>query len=146
MDTEFYDRRARRQFWLVIELQSLSLAEMDEDRMARKGKAIWVPKGAFAMPVLPESLKIDPLLLGLLHSIAFLELSDDDTVDPDWAVEAMEHVGYYLLRLTPKQVEQTQKQLDRIAAHAKKKKMPKEFIELVQIFLTGCGVWDEDEE
>ena len=96
------------------------------------------------MPVLPKALKIDPILASLLHTMAFLELSDDETVDLDWAVEAMEHVAFYIQRLTDEQIEQTDEQLKRIAAYAKKKKMPKEFVDLAQDFLENCGVGDEN--
>jgi hypothetical protein len=112
--------------------------------MAKKGKVIWVRKGAFVMPVLPKNLKIDPLLAGLLHTMAFLELSDDDTVDPDWAVEAMEHVAYYFQRMDDRQVETIQEQLDRITAYAKKKKMPEGFTDLAENLLRYAGVGDDD--
>lgn len=57
---------------------------------------LWVRKDAFVMPLLPPDLGVDPLVAALLHVTAFLELSGDDAVDPDWAVEALEHVGHYL--------------------------------------------------
>src|SRR5262245_31529763 len=50
----------------------------------KKGPVLWLPKGAFVMPVLPRTLKVDPLLAALLHTMSFLEFSDDGTVDPDW--------------------------------------------------------------
>ena len=114
--------------------------------MAKKGKVVWIPKGAFVMPVLPKSLKIDPILASLLHMMAFLELSDDDTVDPDWAVEAMEHVAHYMQQLADDHIKQVQEQLDRVATHAKKKQMPREFIELAQDFLECCGVGEDVDE
>ncbi len=112
--------------------------------MGKKGKVVWVPKGAFVMPVLPKNLRIDPILAGLLHTMAFLELSDDDTVDPDWAVEAMEHVAYYFQQMDDEQAEQIQEQLDRIVVYAKKKRMPGEFIDLVQNLLRYAGVGEDD--
>ena len=53
------------------------------------------------MPVIPESLGVDPVLAALIHVAAFLELSGDDAVHPDWAVEALEYVAHYLHRLQP---------------------------------------------
>ena len=114
--------------------------------MAKKGKIVWTPKGAFVMPILPETLCVDPLLASLLHTVAFLELSDDDTVDPDWAVEAMEHVSYYLGRMSAEQVQETQAQLDRVAAHAKETGLPDDFVELAQEFLRDCGLGDDDDD
>ncbi len=113
--------------------------------MAKKGTIVWVPKGAFVMPEIPKSLKVDPLLAGVLHAMSFFELSDEDTVDEDWAVEAMEAVTYYLQRMTPVQIADMAEQLDRVAKHAKKKKMPGPFIEFVEEFMVNSGlVEDED--
>jgi hypothetical protein len=56
----------------------------------------WVHKHAFVMPLLPASLRVDPAFAALLHVTAFLELSGDEAVDPDRAVEAMEQIAHYL--------------------------------------------------
>ena len=114
--------------------------------MAKKGKVVWVRKGAYVMPVLPESLAIHPILAGFLHMLAFLELSDDETVDLDWTVEAMEHVYFYLQRLSDEQIAEFQEQLEKVVAHAKKKRMPKEFIELVQGLVNWCQGEDGDHD
>ena len=65
----------------------------------RQGPVRRVPKAAFVMPVIPAEVNVNPVLAGLLHCMAFLELSGEKAVDPDWAVEAMEHVAHYLQRL-----------------------------------------------
>src|SRR5262245_2697064 len=105
----------------------LRFGEAEEAWMADKpdGKIRWVKKDAFVMPILPESLRVDPLVAGFLHMLAFLELSGDDTVDPDWAVEAMEHVGFYLERLPPDRRAALEEQVGWVAAHARKKKWDK---------------------
>ena len=100
----------------------------------------WVPKGAYVMPILPESLRIDPILASLLHLALFLELSDDDTVDLDWAVEAVEHMGHYLQSLSPQDARRIQKQLDRVADHLGKNKQPEDAIEFVSDFLRSSGI------
>lgn len=46
-------------------------------------KVRWVKKDSFVMPILPKSLKVDPVLAGLLHLAAFLELSGENTVAVD---------------------------------------------------------------
>ena len=51
-----------------------------------EGPGEWVDKEAFVMPLLPESLDVDPQFAALFHMAAFLELSGDEAVDPDWAV------------------------------------------------------------
>ena len=38
----------------------------------------------------------------LVETLIFLELSEDDTLDPDAAVKAMEAVAYYLQRISDK--------------------------------------------
>ncbi len=100
----------------------------------------WVPKGAYVMPVLPKPLKLDPILAALLHVGLFLEMSDDDTVDLDWAVEAMEHVGYYLQSIPIDDVTRIQDQLDRVAEHLRKKKQPDDAVEFVSEFLRHAGL------
>lgn len=124
-----------------------SKATLGDSAMAKKQAVKIVAKGAFVMPTLPHSLKLDPLLASLLHTVSFLEFSDDDTVDPDWAVEAMESVGYYLQKLTPRQIADVKSQLSRIVAYAKKKKMPEDFVEFLDAFLENAGVGGtEDDE
>ncbi len=44
-----------------------------------------------------------PLVEAVLFLFAFLELSDDDVVDPDSAVTAMENATADLLRLSPQE-------------------------------------------
>ncbi len=114
--------------------------------MAEEGPGHWAPKGAFVMPLLPAKLKVDPVLAGLLHCVAFLELSQDDTVDPDWAVEAMEHVSAYLGRLGSGEVEAISKQLERVAKHVKGQGAPAEVVEFFDEFLENFGAGDTGED
>ncbi len=105
----------------------------------------WVEKDAYVMPELPASLKVDPILAALLHVAAFLELSGDESVDPDWAVEAMEHVGFYLQQLPAQQVQVVREQIKRVAAHAKKKKWGARAIKFFSQFLENFGIVADDE-
>jgi hypothetical protein len=97
------------------------------------------------MPVLPASLKVDPLVAALLHVVAFLELSGDQAVDPDWAVEAMEHVAHYLQQLSVEQVEALREQVGRAADHARKEKWATELVEFFVKFLENFGIVEEQE-
>lgn len=106
-------------------------------------KGHWVKKEAFVMPLLPESLEVDPVIAGFLHMLAFLELSGDSTVDPDWAVEAMEHVGYYLDQLPPERKAAIGEEVSRVAAYAKKKKWGKPAVEFFTTFMENFGL-EED--
>jgi hypothetical protein len=92
------------------------------------------------MPLLPPELGLNPVLAGLLHCMAFLELSGDDTVDPDWAVEAMEHVAAYLHRLPGTDREAIASQLERTSKHLQAQRAPDKLIDFVANFLAYCGV------
>jgi hypothetical protein len=105
-----------------------------------EGPGRWVDKTAFVMPVLPAELDIDPVLAALLHCMAFLELSEDDTVDPDWAVEAMEYVAGYLQRLPAGRIGAIGEQLAAVGAYGREHGAPSAFIDFVDHFLENCGV------
>lgn len=109
------------------------------------GPGRWVKKDAFVMPLLPASLRIDPVLASLLHVTAFLELSGDETVHPDWAVEAMEHVAHYFEQLPAERVAALREQVGRVAVHARKKKWGAEAVEFFAEFLENLGVGEEEE-
>lgn len=105
----------------------------------------WIEKSAYVMPELPTSLRADPVVAALLHVAAFLELSGDDTVDPDSAVEAMEHVGFYLRRLPARRIATIGEQLARVAAHAQAEGWGEEPIEFFTEFMENFGLGGEDE-
>lgn len=75
-----------------------------------------------------------------------MELSGDETVDPDWAVEAMEYVGHYFDQLTPEAKKSFGEQGARVAAHARKKKWGKEAVEFFSRFMEDFGLVREDDE
>jgi hypothetical protein len=117
-----------------------TMMDSDDDEIVH-----WVGKDAFVMPVLPKSLKVDPVVAAFLHLAAFLELSGDETVDPDWAVEAMEHVGHYLQQLSDEQVERLREQTGRVSKYGRKKKWGKEEISFFEEFLENFGIGEDDE-
>jgi hypothetical protein len=104
--------------------------------MPPAGPGEWVPKPSFALPVIPEELKVDPVLLALLHAEAFLQLSEDDAVDPDDAVEASEHIGMYLGRLPPSRVKGIKAILGQLAAHGRKQGWPSDVVDFI------VGFWE----
>lgn len=103
-------------------------------------KGRWVKKSAFVMPLIPESVPIDPSILALLHCAAFLELSEDEAVDPDAAVEAMEHVAAYLQRLPPAQIKAFRAALAQLDKYGAKQRFPKDLREYLRDFLDNSGV------
>ena len=110
-----------------------------------EGPGEWVDKDAFVLPVLPESLDVDPQFAALLHTAAFLELSGDEAVDPDWAVEALEYMAYYLLRLPTSEIERLNSQLTRVGEYARMNEWSEEVVEFIDTFFEACGVGDSDE-
>jgi hypothetical protein len=104
-----------------------------------------IKNGAYVMPELPTSLRVDPIVAAPLHVAAFLELSGDDTVDPDSAVEAMEHIGVYLGRLPARRMAAIREQLARVAAHAKAQRWGTEPVEFFTEFVEHFGLSDEDD-
>lgn len=108
-------------------------------------KLQWVKKDAFVMPVLPQSLDVDPIVASFLHLSAFLELSGNKVVDPDWAVEALEHISYYLQQLPAEGVESLREQINRVTAYARKEKWDKDVIRFFSDFLENAGIGENDE-
>ncbi len=98
------------------------------------------------MPVVPEKVGIDPVLLAMLHLTALLDFADDEIVEPQIANEALEHVEMYMQRLSSDQLEEVQAQLDRIEEHAAEQGWPEELTDFVRDFLYNCGLGEDDDE
>jgi hypothetical protein len=112
--------------------------------MKQDEPAEWIPKDAFVMPVLPPDLSIDPSLAALLHLASLLELSGDEAVDPDWAIEALEHMAYYLGLLPTSEFERFQSQLDRIADYGERQSWPEDFTNFARELLRSSSLGEED--
>jgi hypothetical protein len=97
------------------------------------------------LPHVPEDLGIDPLLLALLHTTAFLDFSDDDTVEPEAANEALESVEQYVQRLSEDRLSAIQVDLDKLEEHASNAGWPEDMVDFVRDFLYNCGIGDDDE-
>ena len=104
-----------------------------------------VPEGAAVLPEIPAELGVQPLLLAVLHAVVFLDGSDDDVVDPDAAVEAMEYMAMYLQRLDGPAVQRLREDLDALVAYAKQQQWPKENVRFFKEFLSNFGVGEGDE-
>jgi hypothetical protein len=114
--------------------------------MAKEEPGDWVPKGAALMPKIPQELGVHPLLLAVLHATVFLEGSEDDIVDPDAAVEAMEYLAMYLQRLEGPDLRRAHEDMHTLAAFAKQQKWPKEQVRFFREFLKNFGIGGENEE
>jgi hypothetical protein len=98
------------------------------------------------MPSVPAELGIDPLLLALLHTTAFLDFSDDDAVEPEAANEALERVEQYVQRLPDERLASLQADLEKLEEHATQVGWPEDMIDFVRDFLYNCGIGDEEDD
>jgi hypothetical protein len=98
------------------------------------------------MPSVPGELGIDPLLLALLHTTAFLDFSDDDAVEPAAANEALERVEQYVQRLPDERLASLQADLEKLEEYATQAGWPEDMIDFVRDFLYNCGIGDEEDD
>ena len=98
------------------------------------------------LPVVPEELDVDPLLLALLQCAAFLDFADDTAVDPDAATDVLDHVAYYVRRLSTKRRDQMRAQVEKIEAYGAREGWPTELTEFVGDFLDNCTSDEDDDE
>ncbi len=103
-----------------------------------------VPPGAAVMPQIPAELGVHPLLLAVLHAVIFLDGSEEDVVDPDAAVEAMEYMAAYLQRLNGAELRRVQEDIHVLAAFARQEKWPKQHIRFFKEFLSNFGIGDKE--
>jgi hypothetical protein len=104
-----------------------------------------VPAGAAVMPLIPKELGVQPLLLAVLHAFVFLEGSENEVVDPDAAVEAMEYLATYLQRLDGPGLRRVREDLQALTAYAREQKWPREQVQFFLTFLRNIGVQEGDE-
>lgn len=105
----------------------------------------WVPKGAAVMPEIPAELGVHPLLLAVLQAVIFLDGSDDEVVDADSAVEAMEYMAAYLQRLEGGELRRMREDMHVLAAFARQEKWPKQNVRFVKEFLNNFGIGENEE-
>jgi hypothetical protein len=104
-----------------------------------------VPEGAAVLPEIPAELGVHPLLLAVLHAIVFLDGSNDEVVDPDAAVEAMEYMAAYLQRLSGAELRRVQEDLHALTSFARQEKWPKQHIRFFKEFASNFGIGETEE-
>jgi hypothetical protein len=104
-----------------------------------------VPEGAALMPEIPAELNVHPLLLAVLHAAVFLDGSEDDVVNPDAAVEAMEYLATYLQRLRGPDLRRVKEDMQVLAAYARDQGWPKPQARFFKEFLSSYGIGTEGE-
>jgi hypothetical protein len=97
------------------------------------------------MPLVPESLGVDPMLLALVHVASLLDFAEDDVVDPEAANVALEYVEEYLQRLPAERLDAIQADLDRMEEYGAEHGWSEEMTDFVRDFLYNCGLDDDDE-
>jgi len=98
------------------------------------------------LPLVPAELELSPFLLALLHSAAFLDLSEEEVVDGAAACAVLDRIGLYLQRADDDTLEQLADDIERLAEYAEAQKWPEEAQEFLATFLEHCGfVLDSDE-
>jgi hypothetical protein len=100
----------------------------------------------FSLPVVPEQVAADPLLLALIHCAAFLDFAEEDVVDPYVATDVLDHVALYVRRLPPDRIADLEQQLARLEAHASSEGWPAELVEFVSEFLDNCQSDESDDD
>jgi hypothetical protein len=99
------------------------------------------------LPVVPPEVGVSPLLLALLHTAAFLDLSDDDVVNGPAACAVLDRIGLYLQDLEDDSLEQLADDLESLRKYAESQSWPSEAQEFLATFLQHCGfTLDTDEE
>ena len=97
----------------------------------------------YMLPVVPESLGIDPLLVALVQAAAFFDLADDDLIDPDAAGDVLEHIGLYVQRLPEERRAGVKADLEALSAHANAQGWPTWVAEFCGEFLYSCGIGED---
>jgi hypothetical protein len=82
----------------------------------------------------------------LITSLAFFELSDDDVVDPDAAVQVLEDVGGELANCTPEEKAALKAALAQMKASEQLNEARPEVIEFFDSFLYTTGLEDDPGE
>jgi hypothetical protein len=103
-----------------------------------------VPKGSAVMPLIPEELGVHPLLLVVLHATVFLDGSEDDVIDPDAAVEALEYMATYLQRLSGPDLRRVKEDIQALASFGNQEGWPKKNVRFFKEFLDNFGVAEEE--
>jgi hypothetical protein len=96
------------------------------------------------MPAVPEPLGLDPLLLALLRCASFLDLTGEESINPELAGEVLEHVGMYIQRLPDERLDEIQAELETLEAHATEQGWSSDLVEFIRDFLYNCGLGEDE--
>ncbi len=80
----------------------------------------------------------------VIHALAFLELSDDETIDPDSAVEAMEMLAADLQECTAEEKAALKRAIDAEYKLEKARKAPTKVLTFYKNLMNNFGLADEE--
>lgn len=103
-----------------------------------------VPEGAAYFSQIPPELGVNPLLLGVIHSVVFLYGSSEEAVHPTAADGALDGLFLYLERLEGKQLDQALEDMDCLIRYGREEKWGKQLITLLKSLKKAMGP-DEEE-
>jgi hypothetical protein len=87
---------------------------------------------------------MDALAKAVVDAFAFLELSDDETIDPDSAVEAIEMLTHDLQKCTDAEKAALKKALDAEYMAQKFRKAPANILKFYKDFFENTGLDEMD--
>jgi hypothetical protein len=122
--------------------QKNNRADEDDDDLDA-GDVGDVPPGAAVLPIVPPDLGVHPLLLAALHAYVFLDGSDEPSVHPAAAEEALEYMIGYFQRLQGPELRRIQEDMEVLIGFAKEDRWPREAVLFLKNFLKDCGVTGE---
>jgi len=80
------------------------------------------------------------LARAVINAAAFLEFSDDDTIDPDDAVRALEDLASFLLPASPDEIAAIRSVLEEELDAANQRGASEEVLDFYRNFLKHCGI------
>jgi hypothetical protein len=86
------------------------------------------------------------LARALITAVAFLELSDDDVIEPDAAVSVLEDIGQELGHCTPEEKAALKAVLGQMRASEQLNEARPEVLEFLESFLCTAGLEDDPGE
>jgi hypothetical protein len=102
-------------------------------------------EGAAVLPLIPEELGIQPLLLAVLHAVVFFDSSDETVVNDAAAGEALEYLATYLQRLRGKELARVREDMETLLQFGRQERWPADALEFFQSFLDDFGVGGQGE-
>src|SRR3954453_4989485 len=90
-----------------------------EGEEGEEGELLEVPEGAAVLPLIPEELGVDPLLLATLHAFVFLAASADEVVHRAAGEESLQSLLTSLQRIKGNKLARLKEDMEQLIGFAK---------------------------